>query len=227
MKPFFSVCWQVVGTLGVVLGSMVFLAGQSQAGPPAAVPTSTPASAAWKTYQVDAAHTQVTFEIAHLGLSKVKGSFQVESGHFEWKAQGLELQKGQVRLLIGSIHTGDAKRDEHLKSAEFFDASKFPDMTFSFLSEATAKPLACPQGKEVTLSGQLSLHGVTRPVSLQLTYQGQVKDPWGNERLVFSAKGQLNRKDFGLTWNKTLDQGGLLIGDTVQLSLEGEATLRP
>jgi len=115
------------------------------------------------------------------------------------------------------LSTRNERRDQHLKSAEFFNAEKYPQITFR------SKKVTVKGKNRLLITGDLTMHGVTRPVTLNATYNGQVKDPWGNIRAAFTATTTISRKSFGISWNKTLDQGGVMIGDTVAVSLEIEA----
>jgi polyisoprenoid-binding protein YceI len=173
-------------------------------------------AASASTFTVDPSHSQIGFSIRHL-VSKVQGKFDDFSGTFTFDAKNPAEFKGTFTAKTASIDTGTAKRDEHLKSGDFFDVQKFPEMTFV---ASTLKPAGKNKYK---LAGDLTMHGVTKPVTFTLEYMGQAKDPWGNERAGFSATGKLNRKDFGLIWNKTLETGGLMVGDEVEVTFNAEA----
>ena len=167
-------------------------------------------------YQIDPTHSSVVFKVKHLAISSVPGRFGEVSGKFSFDPSKMEASKAEATISVTSINTMDAKRDDHLKSPEFLDASKFPTISFKTtkvekVSDAAFKAL-----------GDLTIHGVTKPVTLDVTYGGAAKDPWGKERAAFEAKTVINRKDFGLTWSKTLETGGLVVGDDVQITLEIE-----
>lgn len=172
-------------------------------------------------YQIDPTHSSVTFKVKHLAISSVPGRFGELSGTFSFDPAKIEASKAQATLSVSSINTMDAKRDDHLKGPDFFDASKYPSITFKTnkvdkVSDAAFKA-----------HGDLTIHGVTKPVTLDVTYGGSAKDPWGKERAAFEARTVINRKDFGLTWNKTIETGGLVVGDEVQIALEIEGVKAP
>jgi polyisoprenoid-binding protein YceI len=174
-----------------------------------------PAAAA--TYTIDKAHSSVGFKVKHLTVSNVRGFFKDFAGTFDYDPANPKSWRAEATIQVASIDTDEPKRDEHLRSADFFDAATFPTMTFKSTGVNVAKDGA------IQLLGDLTLHGVTKPIVLDLEVNGVVKDPWGNTKAGFSASGKIKRSDFGLTWNKTLDSGGLLIGDEVSIMLEIEA----
>ncbi len=172
-------------------------------------------------YQIDPTHSSVTFKVKHLAISSVPGRFGELSGTFSFDPAKIDASKAQATLSVSSINTMDAKRDDHLKGPDFFDASKYPSITFKTnkvdkVSDAAFKAY-----------GDLTIHGVTKPVTLDVTYGGSAKDPWGKERAAFEARTVINRKDFGLTWSKTIETGGLVVGDDVQITLEIEGVKAP
>jgi polyisoprenoid-binding protein YceI len=167
-------------------------------------------------YQIDPTHSSVTFKVKHLAISSVPGRFGELSGTFSFDPAKIEASKAQATLSVSSINTMDAKRDDHLKSPDFLDASKYPSITFKSNTVEKVSDTA------FKAHGDLTIHGVTKPVTLDVTYGGSAKDPWGKERAAFEAKTVINRKDFGLTWNKTIETGGLVVGDEVQITLEIE-----
>jgi len=166
-------------------------------------------------WTLDKDHSTVGFSIPHMVVSEVEGQFKSYSG--KALLEEADLTKSQVEFTaeVASIDTANAKRDEHLKSAEFFDAAKYPQLTFKSTKITKA-------GKGYKLKGQLTLHGVTKEVTLDATVSPAIKNPWG--KLVRAAKitGKLKRSDYGLTWNKTLDQGGVVVGDEVTLDIKLE-----
>jgi polyisoprenoid-binding protein YceI len=178
-----------------------------------------PLSAA--TYEIDPAHSAVTFQVAHLTISKVHGRFDRFSGSIEYTPGKPELWKTSASIETASINTNMEARDKHLRSADFFNVEKFPAMTFKSTKAAGVKGMA---GK---LLGELTLLGVTKPVVLEVQGHGPVKDPWGGERLGAVAKTTINRKDFGMVWNQVLDSGGVMIGDEVEVTLEIECVRKP
>ena len=175
-----------------------------------------PEARAADTWEIDKAHSAVEFKIRHL-VSKVTGRF----GAFEGKLVGSldDPTSFQVEGTIqaGSIDTNNAKRDAHLKNPDFFDVEKYPTITY----KSTKVKKVGEDRYEVV--GNLTMHGVTLPVTLTAEFGGVGTDPWGNTKLGLTVSGELDRKAFGLTYNATLDQGGLLLGDKVGLSLEIEA----
>lgn len=168
-------------------------------------------------WEIDPAHTTAGFKVRHLMISNVKGEFTGIAGTINLDEKDLLKSKIDVSMDVGSVNTGNAKRDEHLKTADFFDAQKFPKLTFK--STKIEK-----SGDKLAMTGDLTLHGVTKPVTLMVELTTEIRDPWGNVRRGANATGKLNRKDFGLTWNKTLDGGGVAVSDEVQLTIEAELT---
>lgn len=167
-------------------------------------------------YDIDPAHSAVTFQVKHLTISKVKGSFSELSGTFQFTEGEPDSWQADVTIEISSVDTGNAKRDEHLRSEDFFNAEEFPTMVFK------STGIKMTSDAEGILLGELTMHGVTKSVELALEYNGSVQDPWGNERAGFSLTGKLNRKDWGLTYNSVLESGGLMIGEDIKISLEIE-----
>ena len=172
------------------------------------------------TYDIDPSHSSVDFKIKHLAISNVKGAFTRFEGSFEFTPGKTNTWETEVTIQIASIDTGDKKRDEHLRSPEFFDAEKIPTMVFK------STGVRMKDEEEGELSGTLTMHGITLPVTLDLEVGGVVTDPWGNERAGFSATGKINRKDWGLTYGQIMEGGGLLIGDQVKITLEVEGIKR-
>ncbi len=167
------------------------------------------------TYQLDPAHTTVGFRIRHL-LSYVQGTFNEFDGTFEYDPEHPEASAVQATIRAGSLDTRHDKRDTHLRSADFFDAERFPVMTFTSTQVTDATP------RRAMLHGLLTLHGVERPVVLEVDIHGIARDPWGNTRSGFTAKTVISRKEFGLAWNQTLETGQVLIGDEVEITIEVE-----
>lgn len=168
-----------------------------------------------KNYAIDGSHSAATFKVKHL-MSKATGSFKDFSGTFTFDEKNPKSFKGTFTIKADSIFTNEAKRDEHLKSADFFDVQKFPTLTFD-----TQELKAAGRGK-YKLLGQFTMHGVTKPVTFDVEYLGTGKDPWGNEKVGFSASAKINRKDFGMVWNKALDTGGFVVGDEVEIDVQVE-----
>ncbi len=169
-------------------------------------------------YTVDPAHTTAEFIVRHLMITKVRGRFTAVEGQVEL-APGSELPRS-VRASIdaASIDTREEQRDAHLRSADFFDVEKFPQLTFE-----STRIDGTPD--DFTIDGKLTIHGVTRDVTLDGSFEGRVTDPWGGERVGYTAQGKINRKDFGLNWNAALEAGGVVVGDEVRIELNVEAVL--
>lgn len=172
-----------------------------------------PAAAA--EWHLDGSHSSVGFEVRHMAISKVKGSFGDVAATITGEPGKPETFSVEATVQTTSVDTGNEKRDDHLRSADFFDAAQFPTMTF----KSTGVTM---HGDKGTLTGDLTLHGVTKPVTLELEYTGLINDPWGNTRMGFSAEGEIDRQDFGLTWSKALETGGLVVSNEVEIELELE-----
>lgn len=160
------------------------------------------------TWAIDPTHSEVGFVARHLMVSKVRGSFSDISGTVE-VADELGDSVATVAIATASVSTGTADRDAHLRSADFFDVETFPEMTFVSTSFDGS-----------TLVGDLTIKGVTKPVTLDVEYNGVATDPWGNDKAGFEAKGELNRTDWGLTWNAALEKGGVLVSEKITLVLD-------
>ena len=178
-----------------------------------------PFSARAATWDIDAGHSEVSFSVRHLMISNVKGSFDKFTGTVVSDDKDITKSTINVDIDTASVDTRDAKRDEHLKSADFFDAAKNPKISFkSTKLEKDAKGA-------ITLTGDLTMHGITKPVTLAVEGPApEIKDPWGNTKTGLHASGKLNRKDFGLTWNKALETGGVAVGEEITLNIDVELT---
>ncbi len=175
------------------------------------------ANAQAATWSIDASHTRVGFKVRHLMVSWVQGEFADVSGTVEYDPAAPTKTGATVTVQMASVDTRDAKRDEHLRSADFFDVAKHPTMSF------TSKSVKQGAGQSLLVSGDLTIRGVTKPVTLTVDGLGQpVTDPWGNQRVGASATATINRQDFGVSWNGTLDSGGVVVGDDVQLVIDVE-----
>jgi polyisoprenoid-binding protein YceI len=176
-----------------------------------------PAFALAAPWSIDADHSNVGFKVRHLMVSNVRGDFGKVRGIIEIDDKDITKSKVDVTIETASINTGVAKRDEHLKSADFFDVAKYPTMTF--VSKSVKKVGA----DKLKVYGQLTLHGVTRDVVLDVEGPTRAyKDPWGNIKRGASAVTKINRKDFGLTWNAAIESGGVAVGEDVTIALEIE-----
>ncbi len=172
------------------------------------------------TYSIDAAHSSVGFVARHMVVSKVRGHFDSFEGSFDFVEGQPAAWKAQATIQAASVNTGNEKRDTHLRSPDFFAAEEFPTLNFT----ATGVEM---KGESYLLKGQLTLRGVTKPIVLTLEYFGSIQDPWGNERAGFSAKGTLNRRDFGLSWSNLLETGGAVVGDEIAIEIEVEGVHKP
>jgi polyisoprenoid-binding protein YceI len=177
------------------------------------------------TYNIDTAHTDITFKVRHMGISNVTGKFEKFGGTFDVDPKNIKATKGAMTIDVNSIVTGQPKRDGHLKSEDFFDAAHFPEIKF------VSKEVKDVNEKDstATLVGDLTIHGITKEVALKIKGGGIINDGWGNERAAFTANGTINRFDYGLKWNKALESGGLVVAPEVQLILafEGVHKLAP
>jgi polyisoprenoid-binding protein YceI len=168
------------------------------------------------TYGLDKSHSEATFQVRHL-LTKVRGRFSDFEGAIEFDEQRPENSTVNVTIQAASVDTNEKDRDTHLRSADFFDVEKFPTLNF------TSAVITRKGSEEFVVNGDLTIHGVTRPVAFNATFLGKAKDPWGNERIAFEAETTVNRKDYGLMWNAALETGGFLVGDDVKISLSVQA----
>jgi polyisoprenoid-binding protein YceI len=169
-------------------------------------------SARWN---VDPEHSTIEFRVSHMVVSKTTGRFMDYTGFVEMDAEAASFSVIDATIKTASVNTNHEKRDAHLRNPDFFDVEKHPTMTYKMKSyKKTADGY--------TAVGDLTLHGVTKEITLTGNFNGVTKDPWGNQRAGFNAEGKLNRKDFGMVWNKTLDSGGLVVGDEVHLRLDIE-----
>lgn len=169
-------------------------------------------------WEIDSGHSGIHFSVRHMVVAKVRGQFARWSGRLVVPG-GDDFARGRAEVIIdaSSIATGVADRDAHLTSPDFFDVARFPELTFR--STGVEKVTA----SRYRVTGTLTIRGVAREVVLDAEYAGTTKDPWGNERLGFSATTAIDRKDFGLTWNQLLEAGGVMVGDRIDISLEVEA----
>ncbi|HEX6575675.1 MAG TPA: YceI family protein [Gemmatimonadaceae bacterium] len=170
------------------------------------------------TWQLDAAHTNVEFAVKHLMISTVKGRFGDLTGTLKGNLAEAERFQLDVSIATASIDTRQAQRDAHLRSPDFFDADRWPTIRF------VGRRVEGDVNSEFSLFGDLSIRDVTREIELKVTNEGAVQDPWGNLRIGFSARGRIDRRDFGLTWNQALEAGGFVVGDEVRVSVDAEFT---
>jgi polyisoprenoid-binding protein YceI len=168
-----------------------------------------------ETFAIDPAHSGVEFSVRHLAISKVRGRFSAVAGTIEIPAGSSIPSAITAEIDVASIDTREAQRDGHLKSEDFFHASEYPKITFKSTQITQS-------GDGLTISGDLEIRGVTKPVTIDGAFEGRAKDPWGNARVALSGSTSINRKDFGLVWNQPLETGGLLVGEKIDITLEVE-----
>jgi polyisoprenoid-binding protein YceI len=173
-----------------------------------------------KSWNIDPAHSGVTFSVRHMVISKVRGRFAKFGGKLDLDDQDLTRSTLDVRIDAASIETGVADRDAHLRSADFLDVEKHPELAF------TSKRIERVGDGRYRVVGDLTIRGTTREVPLEVEAGGTGKDPWGNERTGFSAHASIDRKEFGLQWNQALETGGVLVGERVDIEIELQA-VRP
>lgn len=166
-----------------------------------------------ETYAIDPSHSVVAFSVRHLMISTVRGSFSDFSGSLTYVKDRPDEWRVTAEIMTASVNTNDGKRDEHLRTADFFDVANHPAMAFESTRIETVE-------NGYKLHGELTMLGVTRPVALDLEIQGEATDPWGNARVAFSARGKLDRRQWGMVWSQALDTGGLLVGNEVAIELE-------
>lgn len=174
-----------------------------------------------RVWAIDPGHAEIGFVGRHVGLTKIRGRFTAVDGAV---VVGDNISSSTINVVIdkASVSSGDVSRYDHLRSGGLFDVAAYPNGVFR--STAITAP---PDGTHGSISGELTLKGITRPVALDVEYLGRLTDPWGGERAVFSASATINREDWGLTWNMLLDTGGLLVSKTVALEIELELVKQP
>jgi polyisoprenoid-binding protein YceI len=167
-------------------------------------------------WAIDASHSNIQFSVSHMVVAEVSGRFGEFSGTVITTKDDFTDAKGEVTIKTASVNTDNAKRDEHLKSDDFFDALKYPEI--KFISKSVAKAA----DDSYLVEGELTMKGITKPIKLEAVYKGQIKDPWGGTRAGWKAKSSLDRFDYGLTWNKLIESGGLVVGRTIELNFNVE-----
>jgi polyisoprenoid-binding protein YceI len=178
--------------------------------------TPTPQAEGYSVWQIDTAHSLVEFSIRHMMVSNVKGRFTGLSGTIVDAEGDPKLSSVKAAIDVTTLITGDPKRDEHLRSPDFFDAAKYPSITFESRRIAGSR-------ESFTIIGDLTIHGQTREVTLDVTFNGTGTTPYGKTVAGFTAETKINRKDFGLNWNVALETGGFLVGDQIKIEIELEA----
>ena len=166
-------------------------------------------------WEIDPDHSLIEFRVAHMVVSKTAGRFTDYKGFVDMDTDAKTIQAIEATINATSVNTNHDKRDAHLRNPDFLDVKQYPTMTYTMKR-------ANKQGDTYTIVGDFTLRGVTKEVTLVSTFNGVAKDPWGGTRAGFSAEGKLNRKDFGMTWDKTLDNGGLIVGNEVHIRLDIE-----
>jgi len=167
-------------------------------------------------YQLDASHSQIQFAVRHMMVSKVRGSFDKWSGAFSLNEENPAVSSVELVIETGSINTRDAQRDGHLRSPDFFASDEFPTATFK------STKVEVNDGTHAKLYGDLTIRDITRPVVVDVEFQGSAKSPWGATSYGFSASTKIDREDWGLNWNAALEMGGVLVGKEVQIDAEVE-----
>lgn len=178
----------------------------------AALFVSVASGSAQSAWTIDGSHSDVSFNVSHLVVSEATGKFKKFEGELKSKSDDFSDAEISFKIDAASINTEDEKRDGHLKSADFFDVAKYPTITFK------SKSFKKVDGNKYKLVGDLTMRGVTKTVELDVVFKGTAKSPWGQTVGAFKLSGAVNRADFGLTWNKTLDNGGLLVGEIVNIT---------
>jgi polyisoprenoid-binding protein YceI len=172
------------------------------------------------TWQIDPSHSLAEFSTKHMMITTVKGRFGKVSGTITVDERNPDRSRVEAEIEAASIDTRAEQRDQHLRSADFLDVGNYPQITFSSrrVEGSSRNP-----GDEFRVIGDLTIRGTTREVTLDAVYEGIGKDPWGGERVSFSARTKIDRRDFGLTWNQALETGGILVGNDIKISLEVQA----
>jgi polyisoprenoid-binding protein YceI len=170
-------------------------------------------------WSIDNSHTSIDFSVRHLGLASVKGTFHNASGEVTVDEEDLTKSSGRVEIDVASIDTRDERRDTHLRSADFFDVDRFPTASFE------SRLIRHLRDERYEIEGDLTMHGVTRQVTLQAELSEFIVDPWGNRRAAVEVSGEINRGDFGLGWNQILEAGRLVVGEKVKIQAATELVM--
>ena len=172
---------------------------------------------ALETWQIDPVHSHIHFSIRHFVISRIHGRFTKWGGTLQLDEQSPSASKAEIHIDVNSIDTNDANRDGHLKTPDFFDTARYPEITFKSTSIDSAGP------NRYRVHGDMTMRGVTSPATLEVETGGQVKDPWGHTRSGFSVRASVDRKAYGLSFNQVLEAGGLALGETVDVAIDLEA----
>ena len=178
--------------------------------------TTTASTTSTQRFNIDPAHTTVEFVVRHMMIAKVRGRFTGVRGTLDVPVNGTVPTSIEATIDAATIDTREPDRDKHLRSADFLEADTFPTITFKSTRFEGG-------GEAFTVYGDLTIHGKTREIALETTFEGRGSDPWGNQRIGYEAHGKISRKDFGLGWNQALETGGVLVGDEVKIELNVEA----
>ncbi len=178
-----------------------------------------PASAA--TWDIDSTHSSASFSVRHLMISTVRGNFKAPTGTIEWDGKDPASVKIDTAVDVSTINTSEPKRDAHLKSADFFDVEKFPKMTFKSKKATSVGP------NKLKVVGDLTMHGVTKEATFDVEFTPQIKDPWGNDKFGATATATIDRTAYGLTWNKALETGGVMVSTDVSITIDAELSKKP
>jgi polyisoprenoid-binding protein YceI len=169
------------------------------------------------TWEIDPSHTEIGFSVKHLMISTVRGRFSGVKGSVFLDSQDVSRSSAEVEIDASTIDTREEKRDGHLRSADFFDVEKYPAITFR------SRRIESLGGNRFRVTGDLTIRDVTREIVLDATEEGRGRDPWGGERVGFTATGKIDRREFGLTWNQALEAGGVMVSNEIKLSIEAQA----
>ena len=170
------------------------------------------------TWEIDPGHTDVSFIGRHFMVTKIRGRFTGVTGRI-LIAENFDDSRVDVTIDMASVQSGSAARDEHIKSAELFDVERFPEATFRSTDVAW-------DGAAGQVTGDLTIHGVLRTVTLEVIFEGYARDPWGGDRAIFSARTKVNREDFGITWNMAVETGGVLVSKEIHVEIDLETVLQ-
>jgi polyisoprenoid-binding protein YceI len=165
------------------------------------------------TFNVDTAHSEVTFQVSHLTISKVRGRFKEFEGNIQVEPGKPEVSSVEFKIKVASVDTADPKRDEHLRSADFFDAANHPEIVFK------SSKIVAKGNDTYDVTGNLTIRGNTKTITLPVKVAGPIQDPWGNTKIGFETATTINRKDFGVSWSKAMDNGGLVVSDDVAITI--------
>ncbi len=168
-------------------------------------------------WAIDPSHTSVEFSVRHLMIAKVRGAFRVESGTIEIAHESKIPNAVDVKIDAASVDTREQQRDDHLRSPDFLHVEAHPSIEFK------SKTIHATGETTFTVAGDLTIHGTTNSVELKGEYEGEAKDPWGNDRIAYTASTRINRKDYGLTWNAILEGGGLTVGEDLDITISLQA----